>query len=31
MGKKGKGFVSNNFSWKKIAKDFITITKDFVD
>jgi len=31
MGKKGKEFVSNNFSWKKIAKDFITITKDFVD
>ena len=30
MGKNGKLFVTENFSWDKIAKDFIKICKDFL-
>ncbi|KER06120.1 glycoprotein 3-alpha-L-fucosyltransferase [Marine Group I thaumarchaeote SCGC AAA799-E16] len=30
MGKKGKMFVTENFSWDKIAKDFIKICKEFL-
>ncbi len=28
IGKAGKDFVKDNFSWEKVAKDFITIMKD---
>lgn len=29
MGKAGRQFVMNNFSWEKIAKEFIEILKDY--
>ena len=27
MGEEGRKFVTNNFSWDKIAKEFLNITK----
>jgi glycosyltransferase involved in cell wall biosynthesis len=30
MGKKGRSFIKENFSWEKIAQDFIKISKEIV-
>jgi len=31
MGIRGKKFVEENFSWEKIAKDFIKIAEKYLD
>ncbi|MCV0410582.1 glycosyltransferase family 4 protein [Nitrosopumilus sp.] len=31
MGIKGKKFVEDNFSWEKIAEDFIKVSKKYID
>jgi len=31
MGAEGRKFVSQNFSWEKIAKDFVNITAEIIN